>query len=67
MQSETDRRQRQHEIERMALRMAEQVSLTEQSMRQGREHWVKTCREVRSALLVAIELSADGLFDCPLF
>jgi hypothetical protein len=65
MQSETDRRQRQHDIEGTAVRMAEQVSLAEQSVRQGRERWIKTCREVRSVLLVAVELSVDCLFDCP--
>ena len=67
LQSETNRRQRQNDIERVAVRMAEQVSLAEQSVRQGRERWIKTCREVWSVLLVAIELSSDCLFDCPLF
>jgi hypothetical protein len=67
MQSDTARRQHQHDIERMAVRMAKQVSLAEQSMRQGRERWVKTCGEVSSALLVAIESSVGGPFDCPLF
>ena len=50
-----------------AVRMANRVSLDEQSMRQGRERWVKACREVSSVLLVVIELSADCLFECPLF
>jgi hypothetical protein len=47
--------------------MANRISLDEQSVRQGRERWVKACREVSSVLLVVIELSIDCLFDCPLF
>jgi hypothetical protein len=58
---------RQEAIVGTAVRMANRVSLDEQSVRQGRERWVKACREVSSVLLVVIELSGDCLFDCPLF
>ena len=68
MQTDLIRQDRRQEaIVGTVVRMANRVSLDEQSMRQGRERWVKACREVSSVLLVVIELSADCLFECPLF
>ena len=68
MQTDLIRQDRRQEaIVGTVVRMANRVSLDERSVRQGRERWVKACREVPSVLLVVVELSIDCVLDFPLF
>jgi hypothetical protein len=68
MQTDLIQQDRRHEaIVSTAVRIGNRVSLDEQSIRQGREHWVKACQEGTSVLADAIELSIDCMFDRPLF